>query len=88
MLTKSPINRLCKFANIKNDPWFAHFSWENLLSLNVEPPFLPKISTSHGKNSTVAYINYLKTTKEYVPSKSVKIEKEMQSKFDLWFKNF
>lgn len=88
MLHKSPINRLYKLSQIKSDPWFAGFSWENLLSLNMEPPYVPKISNSDTKTPTVAFVNYTKTIKEWAPQKQVPIEKTAQSEYDLWFKNF
>lgn len=88
MLTKSPIQRLCKFSQIKNDPWFAGFSWENLLSLNMEPPYVPKISRNELKSTPVAFVNYIKTIKEWVPSKTHNIDKKTQHEYDNWFKNF
>lgn len=89
LLTKGAINRLCKFANIKSDPFFSAFSWENLISLNLEPPYVPKINAEDDSKVTpVPYINHTKTFKEWVPSKSYNIEKKVQAEYDKWFKNF
>lgn len=95
MLNKSPINRLCKFSQIKNDPWFNNFSFEDLLSLNMKPPYIPILSLdSYSKSSksndshSYAYINYIKTIKDYTLPKDFQIEKNKQTENDKWFKNF
>jgi hypothetical protein len=60
MLTKSPLSRLCKFSHIKANPWFNGFSWENLISLNIEPPFIPKIVTKDDDSKAIAYLSQVK----------------------------
>ncbi len=89
MLTKSTINRMCKISQIKSDLWFVGFSWENLLSLNMEPPYIPKLNYYDDKNvSSVAFVNYLKAMKEWISTKNITIDKKTQLEYDLWYKNF
>ena len=88
MLNKSTINRLCKLSHIKSDPWFLSFSWENLLSLSLPPPFLPKVGPSETKSGTIPFLTYARNIKEYIPSKVVQIDPKTQGEYDEWFKNF
>jgi hypothetical protein len=44
MLNKNPMTRLYKTSQVKTHPWFTDFSWENLNSLNINPPIIPKVS--------------------------------------------
>ena len=89
MLNKSPLSRLCKFSHIKTDPWFSSFSWDNLISLIIEPPYLPKLKKEEeSKGNPVSYSNYLKTVKEWKPTKEYSIDKKTQIEYDKWFKCF
>ncbi len=61
MLTKNPLSRLCKFSQIKSHTWFNGFSWENLISLDLEVPHVPKIINKEIDESKVMpYSNYVK----------------------------
>ncbi len=88
MLVKSPLNRLCKLSLIKSDPWFKDFSWENLLLFNMNPPYFPKIEKLLSKDTLSSFCDYLKTTREYVPTKNLIIEKNLQVEYDNWYKKF
>jgi hypothetical protein len=89
LLNKSPLNRLCKFSHIKSDPWFGGFSWENLISLNMEPPYLPKYDYEKDANcSPFAFNNHMKNIKDWLPTKNYNISKESQAEYDKWFKDF
>lgn len=88
MLSKSPLNRLCKLSHIKSDIWFKGFTWEKLISLDMEPPYTPKIANKDDDSKSYPYVNYLKNMKEWICPKEVKIEKKLQAEYDLWFTNF
>jgi hypothetical protein len=88
MLSRSLVTRLSNFSQIKIDPWFNDFSWENLLALNIQPPYIPTLAGKENKNNPVAFINYIKLIKEYLPSKPLKIDKSTQEQYDRWFKEF
>jgi hypothetical protein len=61
MLVKNPLSRLCKLSHIKSNPWFAGFSWENLISLDIEVPFIPKIaSKDFDDTKLVPYLTHIK----------------------------
>lgn len=60
MLNKNPLSRLSKFSHIKSHPWFANFSWDNLISLDVHPPFIPKLKAKDDENNMIPYVSYIK----------------------------
>ena len=43
MLEKNPLNRITTIDSVKKHIWFNGFKWEELISLNMSPPYLPKI---------------------------------------------
>jgi hypothetical protein len=61
MLTKNPLSRLSKLSQIKNHVWYSDFSWESLISLDIEVPYVPKLSQKEVDESKVTtYSNYIK----------------------------
>ena len=87
MLKKNPTNRLWKFKQIKEDPYFNDFDWNKLISLSYPPPY--KLKMKEEKESTGASIPYL----SYLQSKEVKRsgkkkKSNRQIKFEKWLKNF
>ena len=42
MLEKNPLNRLAKFDAIRKQLWFNGFDWDELITLNMNPPYIPK----------------------------------------------
>ena len=98
MITKNPLSRLTKLSHIKAHPWLLNFSWDNLISLDMIPPYVPKIKIKDEENNTAPYISYIKVNKifflffknqrEYGSSKDCITDKKLQAEYDLWFKNF
>ncbi len=61
MLTKNPLSRLCKLSQIKNHVWYSDFSWESLISLDIEVPYVPKLSKKEvDETKIIPYSNYVK----------------------------
>jgi hypothetical protein len=60
MLAKNPLSRLCKFSHIKANVWLANFSWENLISLDMEVPFTPKIINKDFDDKLIPYLTHIK----------------------------
>lgn len=60
MLCKNPLSRLSKFSHIKSHPWFSNFLWDNLISLDIQPPFLAKIKIKDDETNTIPYVSYMK----------------------------
>ena len=87
MLRKSPTNRLWKFKQIKEEPYFKDFDWNKLISLSYPPPY--KLKMKEEKESSGQSIPYL----SYLQSKAVKRggkkkKSNRQIKFEKWLKNF
>ena len=87
MLRKNPTNRLWKFKQIKEDPYFKDFDWNKLISLSYQPPY--KLKMKEEKESSGPSIPYL----SYLQSKEVKRggkkkKSNRQIKFEKWLKNF
>ncbi len=88
MLVKSPLSRLCKLSLIKTEPWFKDFSWDNLILLNLQPPYSPQFPKGSTKENPTSILEYLKTLKEYIPTKNFNIDRVTQAEYNEWFKKF
>ena len=86
MLKKNPTERLWKFEQIKNDPYFKDFDWNKLISLSYTPPYMIKMKEDKENNAPIPYLSYLqsKQTKRGVKKK----KSNRQLKFEKWLKNF
>lgn len=62
MLSKNPVNRLCKISHIKAQPWLQNFPWDNLISLNMQAPHIPKLKNKDEDSSMIPYISYIKVS--------------------------
>ena len=60
MLSKNPLSRLSKYSHIKSHPWFNNFVWDSLLSLDMQPPQIPKIKIKDDESNAIPYVSYVK----------------------------
>ena len=86
MLKKSPTNRLWKFKQIKEDPYFSDFDWNKLISLSYPPPYMIKMKDSKEKEPNMPYLSYLQG--KAVKRGGKKKKSNRQIKFEKWLKNF
>ena len=87
MLKKNPTNRLWKFKQIKQDPYFADFDWNKLMSLSYPPPYMIKMKEEKENNGTlIPYLSYLQS--KGVKRNAKKKKSNRQIKFEKWLKNF
>ena len=77
-----------KFKQIKEDPYFADFDWNKLISLSYPPPYMIKMKESKDKdnNASMPYLSYLQT--KTVKRGTKKKKSNRQIKFEKWLKNF
>ena len=88
MLNKNQTQRYSKLDQISTHIWFKDFSWDDLISLNMKPAFLPKIDINENKCDPKPYMDYIKSLKDWEPEGPQKISKKNQAEFDEWFKKF
>ena len=87
MLKKSPTNRLWKFEQIKENPYFKDFDWEQLMSLSLKPPYIVKLDDKNeNEQKAIPYLSYLKTQVGKTPSKKNASSRQIQ--FEKWVKSF
>ena len=86
MLKKNPTNRLWKFKQIKEDPYFSDFDWNKLISLSYPPPYMIKMKESKEKEANMPYLSYLQG--KAVKRGGKKKKSNRQIKFEKWLKNF
>ena len=86
MLKKNPTQRLWKFEQIKADPYFSDFNWNQLLSLSYPPPYMIKMPEDKENSTTIPYLSYIETKKTKKESKRRKSSRQIQ--FEKWLKNF
>ena len=77
MLKKTPTNRLWKFDQIKENPYFQNLDLEKLMSFSLTSPYIVK---------TIPYLSYLKSQVGKTPSKKNASSRQIQ--FEKWVKNF
>jgi serine/threonine protein kinase len=86
LLTKDQFFRLgsCGIDEIKGHPYFKNISWDDVVELKLEPPFVPN-NTSSGD-----LLNVDETFLKMAPclSTSVGIDEDLRSDFDELFKDY
>ena len=88
MLKKNPANRLWKFQQIRNDPFFSDFDWDKLISLSYPPPYMIKFKEDKkDNNGGMPYLSYLQS-KQKSKSRPKNKKSNRQLKFEKWLKNF
>jgi len=60
MLSKNPLNRLSKISHIKSHPCFKNFQWDNLISLDLQAPYVPKLKQEEEDSIMLPYVTYIK----------------------------
>ena len=72
MLNKVNGNRYCKFEQISSHPWFKGFNWNDLISLDMKPSYIPKIENIKVKEKEIQpYLNVVNALKEWKESEKV-----------------
>ena len=89
MLNKNQSQRFCTLEQISSHIWFNDFSWDDLISLNIKPAFIPKIESNENKCEPKPYLNYIKGLKDWEPEDSKqKLSKKNILEFEEWLKKF
>lgn len=85
MLTKNTMKRILKLSQIKIHEYFKDFSWDNLLSFNLEPCYQISMQQEAIKEVST-YNDYVaENLKDFKPTKDMTTDLEYRSKVELWF---
>jgi hypothetical protein len=88
MLNKNKEVRYSKFEQISGHIWFKDFNWDSLISLNLQPEYLPVFEEDKIRDKK-PYLEYIKTAPNWeMPEHKPKITEQQQKEFDEWIKNF
>ena len=87
MLKKNPTSRLWKYDQIKEEPFFKNFNWDDLLSLSMTPPYTLKMDEIT-EQKPIPYLTVLKNQENGKSNGVKKMASSRQIKFDKWVKNF
>ena len=91
MLNKDLSKRVYKFDQIASHNWFRDFSFDELISLNIKPPHMPKIDNKENRCKTKPYLDYIKAIPEWRPDGSeevIKPTKKHYADFDKWLASY
>ena len=89
MLTKNPINRLSKFSEVKKHIWFNNFNWDDLMTLTMKAPYIPKLNVIKEDDKQILFNEYAKNLPEPEwNNKHLQITSEVQKEYDNWFNKF
>jgi len=89
MLDKNLETRYCKFDQIAGHIYFKDFNWNELISLNMEPAYMPTIPNIEYKYDPKPYIEHVKTLQDWEPPEGMKEPERLKRiKFNEWFNKF
>ena len=89
MLDKNLETRYANFEQISAHIYFKDFNWDELISLNMEPGYKPKIPNIEYKYAPKPYTDYVNTLSEWEPPENMKEpERIKRIEFNEWFKKF
>ena len=60
MLNKNSLSRLSKLYLIKENDWFKDFNWKGLDNLDIDIPYIPKITKVKENSIKINFVKYLK----------------------------
>ena len=89
MLNKNHLSRYSKLSQINSHIWFQNFNWDDLISMNMKPAFMPKLKKKDLTKNPIPYLDYVKTCPEWEePSDQVLPTDENKKEFKEWLKRF
>ena len=89
MLDKNLDTRYAKFEDISGHIYFKDFNWDELISLNMEPAYIPKIPKIDHKFTPKPYTEFVKSLSEWEPPQNMKEPERLKRiEFTEWLKKF
>ena len=89
MLDKNLETRYSKFERIAGRVCFKGFSWNDLISLSMEPAYIPKIPNIEYKYDPKPFVEHVKTLQDWEPPEGMKEpERMVRIQFNEFMKKF
>ena len=88
MLDKKVERRYCKFDQIKSHRWFKDFNWEDLISLDMKPAFLPQLPNIEMRCNPMPYLDFIRTCKDWEPEGNERPTPKDRKEFEIWWDKF
>jgi hypothetical protein len=89
MLNKNHMSRYSKLGQISSHIWFQNFNWDDLISMNMKPAFLPTIKEHTARYKPMPYTEFVKTCPEWEePEDQGPVTEEMRVVFKDWLEKF
>lgn len=89
MLNKNHLSRYTKLGQISSHIWFQNFNWDDLISMNMEPAFIPSIPEIKPPGKPIEYTEIAKGFRQWQPSKDqVNVPQENINTFKQWLEHF
>jgi hypothetical protein len=91
MLEKNQTKRLYKLDEISSHNWFRDFSFDDLISLNMKPPYIPKVDNKETRCRPKPYLDYIKNLPEWQPEEGEELRNPSRKEiadFEKWHANF
>ena len=89
MLDKNLETRYSKFEEISAHIYFKEFNWDELISLNMEPAYIPHIKSIEHKYTPKPFVDFVKTLNEWEPPENMSEPDRLKRiEFNDWLKKF
>ena len=90
MLTKSQVNRLTKFEDVSEHPWFDDFSFTKLEEFKAKPPYKPKLEeiSKKFKETTIDKLSHSDIFSKNLENADAKKIERYRERFAKWFEKF
>lgn len=89
MLNKNHLSRYTKLGQISSHIWFQNFNWDDLISMNMEPAFIPSIPEIKPPSKPIEYTEIAKGFRQWQPSEDqVNVPQENINTFKQWLEHF
>ena len=82
ILNKISGTRYCKFEQISSHPWFKGFNWDDLISLDIKPGYIPKIESKIDEKEIQPYLNFINTVQDWQPTEKIKVTSRDENNFN------
>ena len=89
MLNKNHLSRYSKLCQISSHIWFQNFNWDDLISMNMDPAFIPNVPEVKPQSKPIDYTEIVKGCREWQPPEDqANVPHENINIFKQWLEHF